>query len=610
MQLSNSILVSLALATSIGAQTLARGETVVNRAFSPVNTVYWYNWVLATPRGPALPALPGVAGTFATNLVGYLIYADVDAATSSASCEFRRTTDGGFSWSSPAQLFQDNAWSSEESVMVAEGHQVFVVAVRNNGTGLFVYGSQDQGQTWVSANVSPGMQAGAVAYRFGDNQVARYNNFAGGVRAALSGGELHLVYEAFDVPSNAFNEDVYYTSVRQTGAGIVTVNAEVRVNGGVVGASDCDFPRIDAVDPFVLVSWQEDNGLGDASNHVFSKFSLADGADLVGLPATQLTTYATPLPTITWGQESRLGIVGGLPYLVHTLEDSRTGTDAVHAHISTTLGATYATARVNQVAADVTEHKLVVEGSRIVVLHHAGTAIHAVVDDTQGAAILAGTATEVQVSAAGTNIGTGEDKLFALDMRGDVLATAYEANPGEQCLLGLSTDGGVSWREFPVSVGREVDEPYCQLTGNLDVLYSWIDNRACGSGNACNDTFVTGMKVPFLTDDPAAASLRLDLANGGIGGFGLLVISFNGTSPSPVNALGFAPNLDVFSNPSLAALLEIRAIAAPGAATFSALTASVRQQITALNLTAHLGVAILGGTYPNGYAYSDPVRVQ
>lgn len=603
MNLLNSLLSTLAVAGALTAQTLPRGDTKVNTFPSPNGSLYWYSWVIATPRGPALPTPANIPGAMATNQVGYVVYADRNGTTGTENCEFRRTTDGGYSWGAPLELFQDSQWSSEETVMVAEGHNVYAVFVRANGTALEVRASADQGQTWTSANVSPGLQTGALRYLSGDNQVARYENFAGGVRAVVTNGTLHIAYEVDDVATSGTNEEIYYTAVRLSGGTILTVNPEVRINTGAVGASDCDYPRIDARGQFVVVSWQEDNAQGDTSNQVFAKVSLANGADLAALPPVPVSNYATPLPTVTWSHKSQIEI----PYVYHTLEDSRTGTDAVHLHRSADFGMTYTSAQANQNPIDVTEHKLIVAGSRVAIIHHSGNEIYAVVDNNSGNDILANTAVEVMVSAAGTTVGTGQDKLFAFDMRGNVLVTAYEANPGEQALLGISTDGGANWREFPVSVGFEVDEPFCALTGNFDVLYSWIDNRSCGSGNGCNDTFVSGMKVPLLTDDVANARLELDLANAGAGGPAVLIIGLGGTTPTFNNGLGFAPNLDV----TLSALIEIQLVGAPGQATFFSVTPALRQSITLLGIDAWFAVGFVGPTLPSGgFLASDPVLVR
>ena len=604
--------VSLVLlaAASFAAPALAQGElprgsTAVNQAFSPTSTVYWYSWVVGTAQGPTLPAPAGLAGGVATNLLAYLPYADVDSVSGNVSCAFRRSTDGGFTWGASNPLFVDSTWSSEESVILAEGHNVYFITIKNSGTELAVFASSDQGQTFTSANVSPGMAAGTIAYQTGDNRTARYENFAGGIRAVVEGGVVHIVYEVVENAGTA--EAVYYTAVELNNGTITTVNPEVRVNTSAAGTSDCDYPRIDIDGMFVVVSWQEDGGAGDTANQIFSKISFAGGADLGTLPATQITNYVTPLASSTWGHESRIVV----PNVYHTSEDSRNGTDAVHLHVSGDIGNTFNSAQVN-VTGPVREHKLICEGNRVGVIYHGSNGIYAVIDNTNGLDILAGNAVEVPVSG-GTNSSSGsQDILFAADMREDVIVTAYEASgsAGEDCYLGVSTDGGVTFQDFPVSQGQgDVDEPYCRLTANYDVVYSWIDNRSCGSGNGCNETFVSGMKLPLLTDDVANANVEVSLGDMAAGDFALIAVTENGTAPSPLNNFGFAPNLDIFSDPTKVFLPEIQLVDSQGLATFTSMTPSVRQLVSNLGITAYVAVITirLDGTFGS---FTDPVTIQ
>jgi len=194
-------------------------------------------------------------------------------------------------------------------------------------------------------------------------------------------------------------------------------------------------------------------------------------------------------------------------------------------------------------------------------------------------------------------------------MSGDVIVAAYEASGtgGEDCYLGVSSDGGATFVEFPVSqVSGDVDEPYCRLTANYDIVYSWIDNRSCGSGNGCNDTFVSGMKLPLLLDAPATARLDVSLGQMAAGEIALLVVSENGTMASPLDTRGFAPNLDVFTDPTKVELLEIQLVSPQGLASFGSLTPAIRQTITNLGITAYFAV---GTVTPSGMfgSFTDPV---
>jgi hypothetical protein len=234
-----------------------------------------------------------------------------------------------------------------------------------------------------------------------------------------------------------------------------------------------------------------------------------------------------------------------LPYVFVSMEDSRSGSDEVHLAVSSDLGQSFQIAQVSQQGADVTEHHMAVEFGTVALVYQAGNQIFARVDGSAGAGILGGTTPELQVSA--TPSGGGSDKLFALDMRGDVLACAFEAAAGEDALLGYSLDGGQTWNErVVVSRSVDVDEPYCALTGNRDVLYSWVDNRACGSGNGCNGPFVSGLRFPEISVDAAGQTLNLDGALRSVGGNAAVFFTATpwtqGATPLRFGRLGFSPS--------------------------------------------------------------------
>ncbi|MBK8974627.1 MAG: exo-alpha-sialidase [Planctomycetes bacterium] len=519
-----ALLTALVLAGSPQAQdpeNAGRPERELSSDRVAVDTVARSAWRLAAPR----QALPGDAGRglAPTARVVYALFPDRDARGRDALF-VARSTDGGWSWPTPAvAVFVADPglgeWLADAPQIVADGHRVFVGLCSNagrpaGGDRALVVASADQGRTWQTVDVSAGI---GQALSTGDTL-----NDCDDLQLAASGdGRAYVCFTAdyTDVGGQgraSSREDVFFRSVGfdANGTAATLLPEERRVGNVPPGSLDSDSPSIAADGDRVCIAW----------------LRAWRGADI---PLVATSTDGG----ITWRPETGLAgrasgvrcAVDGQGVFVLVQDDalwmtvSRDGGASLHAPVA--VASTPA-------GVPVLDARLLASGGRLVVLYtdaRAGDAdLYAVVDRRAGSDLLAGTPTRsLLLDVAGPVV---LDQLAGtLDMRGrGTLAAALRTGPfpADATFL-VSVDDAASWHRFDAvdnaSRGatadvREVDV-VTTLNGDVDVLY-------VHDGDGTRDVFVRGSRLP---------DLRLDAQ-------GFLVVSLS--DPAAVGSwLWFLPSL-------------------------------------------------------------------
>ena len=123
-------------ATSLSAQalppssTLPRGDEKLNNDYINVGTHGYGSWRTVAPRERIAA---GPAGTVPTAQVAYVTY--MDTINGIETIEFRRSTNGGYSWSAPTSLYSlvaGEVVDTNETRIVASEHDVFIVFASTN----------------------------------------------------------------------------------------------------------------------------------------------------------------------------------------------------------------------------------------------------------------------------------------------------------------------------------------------------------------------------------------------------------------------------------------------------------------------------------------------
>ena len=254
-------------ATSLSAQalppssTLPRGDEKLNNDYINVGTHGYGSWRTVAPRERIAA---GPAGTVPTAQVAYVTY--MDTINGIETIEFRRSTNGGYSWSAPTSLYSlvaGEVVDTNETRIVASEHDVFIVFASNAHTlaaglqSVWAIGSSDQGQTWTGPQLLT-------------TQFLTTLRDADEVNAAVSqsqnGASLNVVFEADTFTLGT--EDIYFVQAEiQSGSLVVTV-PETRLNYAVAAqTSDVNFTTIAADGPVVHIAWTDNRSGGGTSQY-------------------------------------------------------------------------------------------------------------------------------------------------------------------------------------------------------------------------------------------------------------------------------------------------------------------------------------------------------
>lgn len=591
---TQSILFLSALALSAAAtaqyplsSTLPRGETLLTATPQDHNLIGFGYWRTAAPS-ERLPA--GPAGTVPTAQVAYVTYGE--ATASGVNLLFRRTTNGGLTWSAPTTLYTTQtgeAIDPAETRLVAAGHEVFVVFASNGHTlvagqqAVFALGSADQGQTWTAPTLLS--QQSLTVLR----DVDEVNAVCSRLGSTTGPASLNVVYESdYNVPLSGV-EDLYFVQAEVQGSNLVVTAPDQRINLAVAErTSDVNFTAIAADGPVIHIAWTDNRSGGGASQYdYFSLTSRQNGTDWATSTEYRHTTFPGPL---TWAAPRRPRVAVDLPHVYTFMEHALNGQDDVWMDWSSDLGVTFAVTGIAintatlGVAGDVDDMIVTASGGSVAVVY-VDDRLNGVNDNDNNQAIVSvshnggtdfqnGTHVEVPLSLKDPN------PIYDIQMSGDMIAVLYETNcvllsasGAEDVTLSLSSDGGATFQDYDITSfggcgqfpsGVDVDDPRLALTANGDAIVIWTDDRTVtgsGGGNTVNNTWVTGLHYPQLIDQTATfqgVTYQNDspLAAGDLC---FVVISATGTAaPITLGNLGFSMNLsfDAFTDASIAIALS------------------------------------------------------
>lgn len=624
---------SLALASGLAAQDCPRVQTQLSSGTVTTSFAGFTGWRTCAPA-QSLPANPGL-GLAATARVVYACFPDRSAGVDVVLV--RRSTDGGWSFGAPVAAWTAQAgeapFDGANLRIACDGHSVFVLveATRNSDGSVapatefhqWVAGSNDQGQTWQTVDVSAGIDA---ALPSGDLLSFVANPGA----LAAANGRCHVAFAARYASAVGLGgaastvEDIYYQAVEFDGTGtLVRAFANERqLEGTPTGRFDSDDPVIAAEGNLVGIAWQDISGGGSntTGNDTYTVVSTDGGATL---PArVNHTNFAGAGSGIDFS--TRIGIDANL--IVVTYADARSGVDRTYVSIDQTgTGAAFTTnveACKSPAGVDNDNVSLAVEAGRIYVGYEDDRAslddIFVVVDRNGGNDILGGTQIEHLVSAGGATEGI---EIYGSDAAGDVYAIAYEPDAtgaGEGAGFSYTTDGGLSFHRCDAqrAADSEVDDPDVSVTLNRDItLVYQTEPNGTSPGNSANNVFFAGAKVPMLRDDTGiGGGIRYTKASpGDFGHLVLLLPSFtaptsNGTIvPSPIPALdGVLYNftLDGLSAAAVGNIgLFIGNVDASGEVIFT-----LPNLATILGAPVHWFALSVDGLGTFGRAFTDPIR--
>ena len=551
----------LALTAFASAQTIVtnaprQGFTVGSKP-SPVNQTDWETWKVTSPRTP-LPAEPA-KGLAATTRLIHLTYGDLDDVVGFIpQIEYRRSTDGGLTWSKEIIMHQFKAgeqWDQNGTDFVSDGHNAFFFfrSTRDYGSyAVYCYATNDQGQTWQGPLLVSQGFAGSSPKLTHQNTPSTPE-----LDAACSGDTAHCVYEAvYTAASAPVLEEVFYAAVAFQGGKLVVLRSDVPIsNFAQPNQFDCDAPKIDADRNLVAITWVDERlGLGNGANKTFVRVSKSAGVvwdkevDISGV--TQDVSADT----------SDVAVAGSNIYVVWGDNRNSAG-DEIYLAYSKNFGTTWQLTDTQQKpiyiaggstqGSDVDERQIEARGNSVAITWYedfgsgnGANQHHVAVDPLGGVGFLNGKVTPVNLSVL---MGDGDqNNIYAMDWNNNVIAICGEAAAGEAATLAWSSDGGATWEARKVSDGsRDVDDPSVCVSQAGDVVNVYIEDFPPG-GNNGNETIITGVKLPRLIDNSKATkNPGVDLvgAEPSNGQFALLLLAAKAVQPGRPIATPW-PDLD------------------------------------------------------------------
>jgi hypothetical protein len=551
--------------TNQGNTPLPRGLTHLSTFPSPVNTTGWRYFKVAAPQED-LPADFGRGLVPTSNLV-HCTYFDMDSTTGFIpELNHRRSVDGGLTWGKPQVIHSLNAGETTGStgaVVLTNGHSVVVLfrstrLTQTGGMAILGYSSNDQGQTWNGPALLTPAFAGSAPKLYHTGGTPSSPEF----RAVWSNDKIHIHYEALYTTQGARTnaEECFYSRASLNAQGQLALEiADVPIsNQAQPNQFDVDNVEIAADGPIVVCLFQEDEDVSNSNtyNNTVIRISRDNGT------TWQPRQYITKFDTVTHSSHPSTDgnsdvAVSGPAIVVITEDNSDQGPhnrfDEVFCHVSLNAGVTFnPPVMISSTVAsnDVDDNAIAAQAGKFV--------INFMEDQGQGNAanrstVVVGTAVELANGTYTTTDLTGLYGGFDYDLaenismndNGRVIAISGETDGGsngtsEAACLSWSHDGGVTWQTSEVSRGeRDVDEPWVTTTINGDLVQIYVEDFPPG-GNNNNETFVTGLKAPYLVDDTANSN-GVELMSAVESAGGLAVILISGTQPTG-NALPLGVN--------------------------------------------------------------------
>lgn len=558
-----SLALPLLVATATAAPLFAQVRSEVVVSTPGVSIPAGGQWDVAAAAESLPPAAGGIVHTGRCVVAAYL----ENDGTGVVRLATRRSVDGGRTWSAPIILYTLGAGETLDSTRLdvgVTGYSAFVmigsgvVNARASAHDVLVFGSPDQGQTWLGPlQMNDGTGTVTAQYDIDEATIA------------VSAGLCHVAWEVdYDVPTN---EDVMYSSCTISNGALVRVVPETRVsNVDAIGQSDVDSVEVAADRGVVALAWRSDLRAAGA-NDVYVRVSSAAGFDFATVTETNLTNFTTTVSI----EKAYVAVAGNDVYVAWADNSANLprGDDDVRMAVSNDAGASWNVAAVYRASAagsDADDPALAAAGNRVAVAWHddrniAGSTanisndVFVRVDNSAGAGLLAGTTPEVQINTLSPPTTPGNASgatLFEMQMIGDTIGVAIEdswhnvtGRNGEDAVLCTSCDGGLTWSSIFVSrigspfaapgVEGDIDDPRLAMTTNRDCVFAYSSEPLLG-GSGPNVVTLGGIRVPYLVDRTAGGNgVSLECADTSLHGhpIAILISATAPVSATPLNPL-------------------------------------------------------------------------
>lgn len=455
-----------------------------------------------SPSGANHSSDPALAST------GYTVHVawseTAVAPATAADVYYRRSEDGGKSWSAPVNLSQDGAVDDTKTQVATDGSLVVVAWL--HGDALSPQDIRGVVSTDGGVTFGPILDlSGTLSGDAGD---------ADSLRLKASGAHVYVIFED-DVANPALTEDIYVAASTDYGA---TFSNPVRVNDSPAGTVDCDEPELDTVNGTAYLVWIDKRSGNDRV--YFSRTT--DGG-------------------VTWSTDKRLDRSGTLANTGAPSMDA----EGSNVHIAwiddrNNLGVADEVFYVSSADGGVTftlDRKIGSAGAgvdadepRVAVTGVTGALVYVAWPDNRNgvsndvffASSTDGGATFAAEFALDPDGGAIHDLGVRMHTDGDTVAVTYReetfAPPLHQLWLGISHDRGSagSFERMQLSTGLgaagDVDDDDLTVTEARDVLAAWGDDRA---GGLNNDVYLNGQRFPELTVVPNGNKVAFHLSDAG-----------------------------------------------------------------------------------------------
>ena len=506
------------------------------------------NAQVACPREVAGPS---AAGLHATPLLAYAAWAENYGGK--VHILFTRSTDGGFTWSTPKEIFSvqvAGSWDFENLVVGATFNQVYIGMATGkwdpvNTTAwpndVYVLASADEGKTWLGPKL--------VNTKTGGKGAADVDQ----LHMVCTYGTAHLAYKLAAIVSGAQNpNDVYYTAVGIQGGKIITIQAEKRLNNPTApaGSAAVGYLTIDADGPLVACAYTDARVSGSNQGNLYISVSRDMGRNF---KEAQLTKYSGTNPRSDSYWEPRVAVSKTNVYLAYGDVYGGAWPNTASLFFSNDMGQTFKGPVILSPGAkgfDVDGPRVAADGNLVCVAWvddrdgkgNAANMLYCAVDNQGGKGFL----TKVTEIRLGTSqvAAQGIDGTFNIVVRGKRIVLMHEVKKatggGEDIEFNISNDGGKTFvRRAGTKMGalfggnNDVDDPRVAMTLNGDVIAYWADDRM-----SANDLYVSGLKLPELTYLGGGKGFTIGhFTAAAENNLALILVTEKGTSP-PLNLDG------------------------------------------------------------------------
>ncbi len=504
---------------------------------------------VACPDEKAGPSAPGL---HATPLLAYTAW--VEQYGGKVYVRFRRSTDGGFTWSQAKTIFSTpigGGGDLENMALGATYNQVFLAMCVGKWdpkkssawpNDIYVLASPDEGKTWLGPTLVNTKSAG-TGYDCDT------------LRMSCNHGAAYLAFKVAKVtpPSTQGPNDVHFTSVAIRNGKITVLQPEKRINNlsAPPGSADVHFLRIDADGPLVAMAYDDARVKGSIKGNLYLAFSRDMGRTFKEI---QISKYSSTLPRNDKWWEPDLAVTGTNIYLVYGDTYGGSWPNNVSFVFSNDMGQTFKGPIIMNPGGkgfDSDVPHVAADGKVVCVTWvddrdgkgNSANMLFAACDRNGGLGFLKGI-NEIRLGNPKPAVECIDNTENAV-VRGNRIVVMHEVKlatgGGEDVQYNVSTDGGKTfhprrmgtWFGAVAGGNSDVDDPRVAMTLNGDVIAYWADDRL-----SVNDLYISGLKLPELTYLGGGKGFQIGyFTPAQEGNIALILVTEAGTSP-PLNLDG------------------------------------------------------------------------